>query len=90
MIDFNHEKITEQEKQDFLTQQIDPEYKKKRKEFGYIPFSGAWIITYKMLQMLNKAALENEGILVRNELVRYKTLNRIILRINRTKKLLFK
>ena len=62
MIDFNHEKITEQEKQDFLTQQIDPEYKKKRKEFGYIPFSGAWIITYKMLQMLNKAALENEGI----------------------------
>ena len=62
MIDFNDEKITEQEKQDFLTQQIDPEYKKKRKEFGFIPFSGAWIITYKMLQMLNKAALENEGI----------------------------
>ena len=28
MIDFNDEKITEQEKQDFLTQQIDPEYKK--------------------------------------------------------------
>ena len=40
MIDFNDEKITEQEKQDFLKQQIDPEYKKKRQKFGYIPFSG--------------------------------------------------
>ena len=62
MIDFNDEKITEQEKQDFLKQQIDPEYKKKRQKFGYIPFSGGWIITYKMLQMLNKAALQNEGV----------------------------
>ena len=62
MIDFNDEKITEQEKQDFLKQQIDPEYKKKRQKFGYIPFSGGWIITYKMLQILNNEAYKNEGL----------------------------
>ena len=62
MIDFNHEKITEQEKQDFLTQQIDPEYKKKRQKFGYIPFQAGWIITYKMLQILNNEAYKNEGL----------------------------
>ena len=62
MIDFNDEKITEQEKQDFLTQQIDPEYKKKRQKFGYIPFQAGWIITYKMLQILNNEAYKNEGL----------------------------
>ena len=62
MIDFNHEKITEQEKQDFLTQQIDPEYKKKRQKYGYIPFQAGWIITYKMLQILNNEAYKNEGL----------------------------
>ena len=62
MIDFNDEKITEQEKQDFLTQQIDPEYKKKRQKYGYIPFQAGWIITYKMLQILNNEAYKNEGL----------------------------
>ena len=62
MIDFNDEKITEYEKQDLLSQQIDPVYKKKRKEYGYIPFKAGWIITYEMLEILNDDANENEGV----------------------------
>ena len=62
MIDFNDEKITEYEKQDLLSQQIDPVYKKKRKEYGYIPFRAGWIITYEMLEILNDDANENEGV----------------------------
>ena len=62
MIDFNDEKITEEQKQDTLLQQIDPVYKEKRIQYGVQPFKASWIINYRMLEVLNNNAHTNEGI----------------------------
>ena len=62
MIDFNDEKITEEQKQDTLLQQIDPVYKEKRIQYGVQPFKASWIISYRMLEVLNNNAHTNEGI----------------------------
>ena len=61
MIDFNDEKITEEQKQDTLLQQIDRSYREKRETFGYEPFKGGWVIPYRMLEVLNDDAHTNEG-----------------------------
>ena len=61
MIDFNDEKITEEQKQDTLLQQIDRSYREKRETFGYEPFKGGWVIPHRMLEVLNDDAHTNEG-----------------------------
>ncbi len=61
-MNLNDEKLTQQEKEDLLHQQIDKEYKKLRQEKGYEPFKAYWILTYDLLKVLNDDAYENDGI----------------------------
>ena len=58
----NDEKLTQQEKEDILHQQIDKEYKKLRQVRGFEPFKAFWILTYDLLKVLNDDAYENDGI----------------------------
>ena len=61
MLDLNNEKITHEEKEDILLQQVDKRYREKRLRFGGKPFKRYWILTYDCLKLLNKNAIENEA-----------------------------
>ena len=61
MLDLNNEKITHEEKEDILLQQVDKRYREKRLRFGGKPFQRYWILTYDCLKLLNKNAIENEA-----------------------------
>lgn len=61
MLDLNNEKITHEEKEDILLQQVDKRYREKRLRFGGKPFQRYWILTYDCLKLLNNNAIENEA-----------------------------
>ena len=62
MLDLNNEKITHEEKEDILLQQVDKRYKEKRLRFNGKPFQRYWILDYHILKYLNEDAEQNEGI----------------------------
>lgn len=62
MLDLNNEKITHEEKEDILLQQVDKRYKEKRLRFNGKPFQRYWILNYLSLKYLNEDAEQNEGI----------------------------
>ena len=61
-MDFNDAKITQQEKEDILHQQIDKDYKRLREKYGFEPFKAYWILNYESLKVLNDDAYTNEGV----------------------------
>ena len=60
-MDFNDHKITKAQKEDYLRQQIDSEYKKERAKYGYEPSLKFYRIKIKELIEINKDAQSNDG-----------------------------
>ena len=60
-MDFNNHKVTKAQKEDYLRQQIDSEYKKERAKYGYEPSHKLYRISIKDLIEINKDAQSNDG-----------------------------